>query len=262
MKSVKKFKIIDFVFCLNFEDLRFHKFYFSQISVVIEVFIANFSSIWNFKLNNSNARKFVKVSTKFKFTWTQTSWVRVVRIVSKELENNTYLVIGKFSALIDPSTNTQKILRIVKNYKPKYIILTHTHFDHVFEVEKIKLVCGAKTLAHFLENFKVDEFVEDRYKIKLGDLKLEVLHTPGHTPGSICLYEEKTKSLFSGDTVFSSGSFGRTDLPGGSLKEIIKSLEKLSRIDVEMLYPGHGDPTRNAKKSILTALKAAKNFYK
>ncbi|MEM1540721.1 MAG: MBL fold metallo-hydrolase [Candidatus Bathyarchaeia archaeon] len=188
--------------------------------------------------------------------------MKVIRIVSRELSNNTYLVVGIVSALIDPSTNTRDILKVVKEYKPRYIILTHSHFDHAHNLENIKLTCGAKILAHPLENFEVDEIVEEGDEIELGDLNLKILHTPGHTPGSICLYEEKTKSLFSGDTVFSDGSFGRTDLTGGSLKEMVRSLEKLSRIDVEVLYPGHGIPRKNARKIILNALKMAKNFLK
>ncbi len=173
--------------------------------------------------------------------------MKLIRIVSRELKNNTYFVVEKISALIDPSTNTQEILRIVKKYNPRYIILTHTHFDHVYNLEKIKLACGAKVLAHISENFEVDEFIEEGDRIKLGNLSLKVLHTPGHTPGSICLYEGKSKSLFSGDTVFSDGGFGRTDLTGGSLEKMVKSLEKLSEVDIEMLYPGHGDPKKVQK---------------
>jgi len=88
-----------------------------------------------------------------------------------------------------------------------------------------------------------------------------VIHTPGHSPGSICLYEPGKKWLFSGDTVFAYGSFGRVDLPGGSARELIKSLEMLSRLDVENLYPGHEEVVEgDAKLHIARSLKIAKMF--
>lgn len=80
----------------------------------------------------------------------------------------------------------------------------------------------------------------DGAKIDLGDSTLRVIHTPGHTPGSICLYEAQSKSLFSGDTVFPYGSVGRTDLPGGSSRDLIRSISRLVKLDVSVLYPGHG----------------------
>ncbi|MEM2327357.1 MAG: MBL fold metallo-hydrolase, partial [Archaeoglobaceae archaeon] len=96
---------------------------------------------------------------------------------------------------------------------------------------------------------------------ELGETKLEIIHTPGHSPGSICLYEPKRKWLFSGDTVFAYGSFGRYDLPGGDPEKLIKSIELLSKLEVENLYPGHEDVVEgNAKESILESLRIAKMF--
>ena len=77
--------------------------------------------------------------------------------------------------------------------------------------------------------------------IQLGNTKLEIIHTPGHTPGSICLYNEAEKTLISGDTLF-DGGFGRTDLRGGSMKEMEKSLEKLEQLPSGIcVFPGHGE---------------------
>jgi glyoxylase-like metal-dependent hydrolase (beta-lactamase superfamily II) len=76
--------------------------------------------------------------------------------------------------------------------------------------------------------------------IKLGSSQLKVISTPGHSIGSMCLYDKKTESLISGDTVFSNGDFGRTDLEGGDITELVKSLQKLMKLKVKNIYPGHG----------------------
>jgi glyoxylase-like metal-dependent hydrolase (beta-lactamase superfamily II) len=91
--------------------------------------------------------------------------------------------------------------------------------------------------------------------IDLGDHVLKVIWTPGHTDGSMCLYDEMTKSLFSGDTVFSEG-VGRTDFPTGSIVELRSSVERISSIDIIGIYPGHGDPRcEDGRRSIDTAMR-------
>jgi glyoxylase-like metal-dependent hydrolase (beta-lactamase superfamily II) len=85
--------------------------------------------------------------------------------------------------------------------------------------------------------------------IDLGEHRLRVINTPGHTCGGICMYDEITQSLFSGDTVFASG-VGRTDLPTGSEDELIRSLKKLSGIDVRKLYPGHMESVSDGNAAI------------
>lgn len=84
------------------------------------------------------------------------------------------------------------------------------------------------------------KFVNDNEIINLGKTALKILHTPGHTSGSISIYEEKTKSLFSGDLVFSNG-VGRTDLPDGNFKQLKDSIRKILRLNFKTLYPGHGE---------------------
>ena len=107
--------------------------------------------------------------------------------------------------------------------------------------------------------FRVDTVLTDGDKIDLGDSTLRVIHTPGHTPGSICLYEAQSKSLFSGDTVFPYGSVGRTDLPGGSSRNLIRSISRLVTLDVSVLYPGHGEVTaNNVNEQIKQSLKLTK----
>jgi glyoxylase-like metal-dependent hydrolase (beta-lactamase superfamily II) len=90
--------------------------------------------------------------------------------------------------------------------------------------------------------------------IDIGEHRLRVINTPGHTCGGICLYDEVTGSLFSGDTVFGSG-IGRTDLPSGSAKELAMSLKKLSGIDVKTLYPGHMDIVSDGNRAIRNGLR-------
>jgi len=110
--------------------------------------------------------------------------------------------------------------------------------------EKIKKATGAKILIHEAEkdfiNFEADGFLEDGDEIKIGDSVLKVLHTPGHTKGSICLLGKNF--VFTGDTLFKDGC-GRTDLPGSSQKDMENSLEKLSKLlkPGTTVYPGHGE---------------------
>ena len=192
--------------------------------------------------------------------------MKVIKIVSSEILTNSYLILTKNPILIDSGTLADKVLRVLEKYieltELKYIILTHYHFDHVEAAPIIRKKTGAEILIHELDekflDFEVDGYLKDQGVIKLDDRKLKVIHTPGHTPGSVCLFEKKSGSLFSGDTVFPDGGFGRIDLPGGSQESMINSLRKLSKLNVEVLYPGHGNIVkRNANEQIELSLKNA-----
>jgi len=195
--------------------------------------------------------------------------MKVIRVIASSIGNNSYILLTKKPAIIDPSENVDAILNHLKEHiKPEdleYIILTHYHFDHVFGVPKIKEETNAKIMIHesdarFLD-FKPDKLLKDNDVINLDNFSLKVIHTPGHTPGSICLYEPKSKSLFSGDTFFTGGGIGRTDFPGGNAEELKKSIEKLSKLDVRILYPGHGEITEdNVNEQIRTSLKFFNSF--
>ncbi len=138
------------------------------------------------------------------------------------------------------------------------IVLTHCHYDHTAYAVEIARMCGATICIHELDAAGLTDdprslamlfgarppgIVPD-VVLREGDRVggLEVLHTPGHTPGSICLYDRGQRALLSGDTVFSGGSFGRYDFPGGSRAALAASLERLADLEVEALYPGHGEP--------------------
>ena len=163
------------------------------------------------------------------------------------LLTNCYLLISKDeAAVIDPGGGTKAILKEIKENKAKlkYIILTHGHWDHTLSVLKIKGRTEAKILIHEAEKefvkFKVDEFLNEDSEIKIGDSVLKVIHTPGHTNGSICLLGDGF--IFTGDTIFKDG-YGRTDLKGGSQKDLENSLKKLEKIlkPGMKVYPGHGE---------------------
>ena len=151
------------------------------------------------------------------------------------------------------------LLREIKQdgYDPrkiKYVVNTHCHPDHIGGDLRIVKMSGAKVMMHEADAMAMDRLnripipIPGLKKIKvdrhlgnsldLGDTSLMVIHTPGHSPGSICLYDEGSKVLISGDTAFSY-SMGRWDLPGGNMGQLKESLLKLSELDIEYLLPGH-----------------------
>ena len=169
------------------------------------------------------------------------------------------------AAIIDPGDEPDRILNQINENKLtiKYIINTHGHWDHIGAVESIKNKVGAEILIHKEDNHmlqdehknlagllgitepapKADMLLKEEDTIEVGDsIKLNVLHTPGHTPGSMCLLSDNC--IFTGDTVF-TGSVGRTDLPGGSYETIVDSVRNKIKIlpDELVVYPGHGPKT-------------------
>ena len=108
--------------------------------------------------------------------------------------------------------------------------------------------------------YKVDGTLKEGMVLDLGKWKLEVLETPGHSLGCICLYEKIEKVLFSGDTVFPDGNIGRTDMYGGDTAELVRSIERLTKLDVKTMYPGHMEITdRDVNRQIQMSLRFAKS---
>ena len=193
--------------------------------------------------------------------------MKVDCIYGYNFDSNIYIIDGKIPTIIDCGTGIyhddviKKINKIIDIHLLKQIILTHEHYDHCGGVKKLIEIIGGKPriLAHIKTSDKlekgislfaqmlggkmpkilVDVKLNSENIVIIGDLKFQILFTPGHSPGSICLYNEENKSLISGDTIFSYGSFGRYDFPGGSSELLKKSIEKLALLDVENLYPGH-----------------------
>ena len=172
-----------------------------------------------------------------------------------QLETNCYLVADEDgnTAVIDPAAAPERILQTARDsgLTIQAILLTHGHFDHVGAVAGLTqaLRCpvwmheSELTLPEYLTDGKL--YYTDGYDegdtVTVGKLTFTVLHTPGHTPGSVCL--RCGDALFSGDTLF-AGSYGRTDFSGGSGLEMCKSLHRLAEISENLnVYPGHGEMT-------------------
>jgi hydroxyacylglutathione hydrolase len=168
--------------------------------------------------------------------------------------------------VIDPGDQIDDILRILKteNLTLKQIVITHAHIDHVGGAMKLKAATGAPILMNQKDEallkmldvqaawigmrppgaVEVDEAVGQGRVLQVGGISLNVIHTPGHTEGSICLYFPEQRILVAGDTLF-AGSIGRTDLPGGSYEKIMRSLHNqvLELPDETQVIPGHGPVT-------------------
>jgi glyoxylase-like metal-dependent hydrolase (beta-lactamase superfamily II) len=166
----------------------------------------------------------------------------------------------KEALFIDPAGNEEDLVNLItkENLTLKYIVNTHGHADHTCGNKEVKALTGAKIVMHETDNrvfstpeaydmarqwgFEpsplADETVKDGDAIVVGDVSLEVIHTPGHSPGGICLLSDG--NLFTGDTLF-VGGIGRTDLPGSSHEQFMKSIkEKLLSLPPEtIVWPGH-----------------------
>jgi hydroxyacylglutathione hydrolase len=169
----------------------------------------------------------------------------ILQIAVGQMANFTYIVADEKSgeaAVIDPSWDLDKIFQALKRngWRAKYVINTHTHFDHVLGNEQMAEVTGAKIVQHKNSQLKKDIAVSDGDTIEIGgSIRIQVLHTPGHSKDSICLLLDD-QFIFTGDTLF-VGNCGRVDLPGGDAKEMYYSLfDRLAKLDEKLiLYPGH-----------------------
>jgi glyoxylase-like metal-dependent hydrolase (beta-lactamase superfamily II) len=158
-------------------------------------------------------------------------------------DNFSYIIADEASgeaAVVDPSFNVDAIILILKdrNFRLKYIINTHGHVDHAAGNEELKAAFHSKIVAHKLSHVNQDVSIIDGDTIRLGAITIKVMHTPGHTPDSVCLLTDG--KLLTGDTLF-VGECGRTDLPGGSAEDMYTSLlQKIARLDDNIeVYPGH-----------------------
>lgn len=184
------------------------------------------------------------------------------RLSTGMLGSNCYIIGDNgVGVIIDPGADTAEIMTAVEEtgLKIEYILLTHAHIDHICSMDSVREKTGAKVAVHRLDagaladtwknvsklmglnvTFKdADLILEDGNRISVGGLELEIIHTPGHTPGCICIKAGNT--IFTGDTLFRM-SVGRTDFTNGSQEDLIDSIKnKLFTLDEEMtIYPGHG----------------------
>ncbi|MFX0091794.1 MAG: MBL fold metallo-hydrolase [Candidatus Hodarchaeota archaeon] len=217
-------------------------------------------------------------------------------ILSYGMGSNKYVLkSADFNLLIDPGAPGEgsKLLSVLKSQlslDPEdihAILLTHVHGDHSGAVSHVKEASNAdlyvhEVEAHFMEGpdhsltllrmfgdqpqpAKVKKRLkEGEVLLKDGDISWVVLHTPGHSPGSICLYNKEEGLLITGDTIFERGNIGRTDLRGGDNAALVESITRLTQLEVKSFFPGHmGIAMENPKKQILQSLQFAKNisFY-
>ena len=213
-------------------------------------------------------------------------------IPSTGMDSNIYIIGEEDLTIIDTGTGAtiKSILKKIeknglKTDKIRKILLSHTHIDHsgglaelyerfnpevyVHKNEASWIETGEikKTLASWvngvLKPVPVSHKLEEGAKLSFGRFNFDVLHTPGHSCGSICLYEKDKKILISGDTVFSNGNIGRFDLPTGSFKDLLNSIERLTQLDVNILLPGHMKPVMtNGSKHIQSSFKHASSFVR
>ena len=168
--------------------------------------------------------------------------------------------------VVDPGDNIDRVLAIVQQHglTVKQIVITHGHIDHIGGAMKLKAATGAPIVMNegdleqipLLDQFaqfigvpspgpvRLDALLRDAAELQVGDLRATVIHTPGHTEGSSCLYFPSEKKLIAGDTLF-AGSVGRTDLPGGSFEKLLDSLHSrlLALPDDTVVIAGHGPAT-------------------
>lgn len=181
--------------------------------------------------------------------------MKIEKIVCGAYAENAYCIDGEL--LIDPGDDLPTLARLAGGIKA--ILLTHGHFDHMLAAEELQKRTGVPVYVHPLDAPMLSDASLSAYNPEVSSLPqpghiactaypeslfgFRVLHTPGHTPGSVCLYHEAEKVLFSGDTLFRAG-FGRTDLAGGSMHQLLSSLRTLLALPRDVrVYPGHGEST-------------------
>jgi hydroxyacylglutathione hydrolase len=196
----------------------------------------------------------------------------IKNLVVGHLESNCFVIADertKEAILIDPGDEPDRILDLLtkNNLKLKYIVCTHAHFDHVGAIPELKTETGARIVIHYdeLDIYKhtreqaailwgfaleplpePDMLVSEGDELEVGGLKFRILHTPGHSPGSICLYGEGI--VITGDTLF-AGTVGRTDLFGGNVQKLQSSFRKLMALADEIrVFPGHGPQSTIGKE--------------
>lgn len=211
--------------------------------------------------------------------------VEVHKVSGAAFDGNVYLIMDKRPILVDAGMMAGPTLKNIKKFidpaNIELIVLTHCHHDHSGAAPALKEATGARLMLSENEvgcvgdelasvaylfgqqapEYKVDETLKEGMVLDIGEWQLEVMETPGHSPGSLCLYERTEKVLFSGDTVFPDGNIGRTDMFGGSTEELVSSIQRLTELDVKVMYPGHMDITsQEVNRQIQMSLRFAKSI--
>ncbi len=198
----------------------------------------------------------------------------IIKLNGLSYASNTYVLISEGdAAVVDPSADIKDIKSAIGEAKLRYILLTHCHFDHILKLDSLRAETRAEVCIHkadadmmkdpalngsefFGLNFAslgADRILDNGEIIPLGKETIEVISTPGHTPGSVCY--DCGNDLICGDTLFTSG-YGRYDLPGGDGNILFASLKMLAdRRDNPMIHPGHGASCALSDADIIRAIR-------
>uniref|UniRef100_UPI004055A4A4 MBL fold metallo-hydrolase n=1 Tax=Agathobacter sp. TaxID=2021311 RepID=UPI004055A4A4 len=194
--------------------------------------------------------------------------MKINRYVVGEVQTNCYIIINEETQeclIADPGAAARQLASRIRRdgLKPVAVLLTHGHFDHAGAAKELAEEFGILVYAHEAEGdtlkdprknvswmagkeerYAADVYVKEKEELDLAGFAIQVIHTPGHTKGGCCYYFKEKQVLFSGDTLFAR-SVGRTDFPGGSMSELVRSIrEKLMILpDETIVYPGHDDAT-------------------
>jgi glyoxylase-like metal-dependent hydrolase (beta-lactamase superfamily II) len=167
---------------------------------------------------------------------------------------NTYIVANRWCLIIDPgpATNTHfnAILRVAERYKRHMVLLTHNHIDHSESADKLASVLKCKIAAFIDSEHQKDIGLSDGQAIPEIDFEVKCLHTPGHAQDHICFYIPELEVLFSGDLIVGQGTTVLEPQSRTSLKDFLNSLEKISKLALTVIYPGHWDPIHKPLQAI------------
>ncbi|TFG05538.1 MAG: MBL fold metallo-hydrolase [Promethearchaeota archaeon] len=200
----------------------------------------------------------------------------VIFIPGVGFNSNIYIVGKNEIGIIDTGASASyvsHVLDAMKQFnldpqKVKKLILTHIHPDHTGGIGGFIQAFNPRIYMHTDDAIAFTQKFADRMELLIGgeaipidQFTFQVIHTPGHSPGGICLYDPEKKILFSGDTIFSHGNVGRTDLHGGNSRLLIESIEKLLRLDIEYLCPGHMNAVKNGNDHVRESYNFAKMVF-
>jgi len=186
--------------------------------------------------------------------------MRIHRVVDPMINSNVYLVEADQPVLIDAGSGASvadilDLVRATVGDSLSALVLTHGHPDHVGGVADLVSAYDVPVYLHPAEADACPDAEPMPGQIDCGDAVFEVIHTPGHSPGGVCLYDPHSKTLVAGDTVFPGGRAGRWDLPGADHDALLRSVRALNELDVQALYPGHYEPvTENVAAHLRASL--------
>lgn len=194
--------------------------------------------------------------------------MQIITLVVGQVRTNCYLVEDSGEiGIIDPGDDGNFLIQKIQDMgvEPVWVLATHGHFDHILAVTEIALTYKIPFYLHPNDNFflrRAKETAEyflgipadpvlvdptpitEKTKLSIGKVNFQVIKTPGHSPGGICLYDKKDKALFSGDLIFSRGLVGRTDFEYCSKEDLKRSVKRVLKLPEDtVVYPGHGELT-------------------